>query len=85
MFALIARCSKYDFWIPDEILTLEIKIQIKKYFFEIENFDRKKNRIFFRTFFFHPKIENIDEKTFWVWLFLYQSDPKFSQESKNHT
>ena len=41
MDALIARRSKYDFWIPDEILTLEIKIQIKKYFFEIENFDRK--------------------------------------------
>ena len=41
MLALIARRSKYDFWIPDEILTLEIKIQIKKYFFEIENFDRK--------------------------------------------
>ena len=39
IFALIARRSKYDFWIPDEILTLEIKIQIKKYFFEIENVD----------------------------------------------
>ena len=42
MVALIAQRSKYDFWIPDEILTLEIKIQIKKYFFEIENVDRKK-------------------------------------------
>ena len=38
MLTLIARRSKYYFWIPDEILTLEIKIQIKKYFFEIENF-----------------------------------------------
>ena len=28
MVALIARRSKYDFWIPDEILTLETKIQI---------------------------------------------------------
>ena len=33
MHALIARRSKYDFWIPDKILTLEIKIQIKKIFF----------------------------------------------------
>ena len=30
--ALIARRSKYDFWIPGEILTLEMKIQIKKKF-----------------------------------------------------
>ena len=32
MFALIARSSKYDFWIPGGILTLEIKIQ-KNFFF----------------------------------------------------
>ena len=25
IFALIARCSKYDFWIPDNILALEKK------------------------------------------------------------
>ena len=38
MDALIARRSKYDFWIPDEILTLEIKIQIKKIFFRDRKF-----------------------------------------------
>ena len=38
MVALIARRSKYDFWIPDEILTLEIKIQIKKIFFRGRKF-----------------------------------------------
>ena len=27
--ALIARCSKYDFWIHDQVLALETKIQIK--------------------------------------------------------
>ena len=47
MVALIARRSKYDFWIPDEILTLEIKIQIKKIFSEIENVDWKKKSKFF--------------------------------------
>ena len=46
MDALIARRSKYDFWIPDDILTLETQIQI---FFEIENFDRRKIRKMFRT------------------------------------
>ena len=40
MVVLVARHSKYDFSSPDEILTLEIKIQIN-FFFEIENFDRK--------------------------------------------
>ena len=38
MVALIARRSKYDFWIPDEILTLEKKIQIKKIFFRDRKF-----------------------------------------------
>ena len=38
MVALIARRSKYDFWIPDEILTLETKIQIKKIFFRDRKF-----------------------------------------------
>ena len=33
MFALIARRSKYHFWIPDKILILEKKIRIKKLFF----------------------------------------------------
>ena len=59
MLALIARRSKYDFWIPDEILTLEIKIQTKKYFFEIENFDRKKipEKKIGPKKFTHPKIK----------------------------
>ena len=47
MVALIARRSKYDFWIPDEILTLEIKIQIKKIFFRDRKFwSNKKSEIF---------------------------------------
>ena len=37
MFVLIARRSKYDFWIPDKILVIEKKILIKKIFFR----DRK--------------------------------------------
>ena len=62
MVALIARRSKYDFWIPDEILTLEKKNQIKKIFFEIENFDRKKNpkKKFGPNKISYPKIENFD-------------------------
>ena len=32
MVALIARRSKYDFWIPDENLILETKIQINFFF-----------------------------------------------------
>ena len=47
MVALIARRSKYDFWIPDEILTLEIKIQIKKIFFRDRKFWSKKKSNFF--------------------------------------
>ena len=47
MDALIARRSKYDFWIPDEILTLEIKIQIKKIFFRDRKFWSKKKAEFF--------------------------------------
>ena len=38
MVALIARRSKYDFWIPDEILTLETKNQNKKIFFRDRKF-----------------------------------------------
>ena len=62
MDALIARRSKYDFWIPDEILTLEIKIQIKKIFFRDRKFwSKKKSGNFFGPkIFSHPKIENID-------------------------
>ena len=39
IFALITRRSKYDFWILDNILVLEKKIRIKKYFSEVEIFD----------------------------------------------
>ena len=53
MVALIARRSKYDFWIPDEILTLEQNSDQKKH--EVENVDRKKKTIFFYHFFY-PKI-----------------------------
>ena len=36
MVALIARRSKYDFWIRDKILTLETKIQIKTQMFDLK-------------------------------------------------
>ena len=36
MVALIARRSKYDFWIPGEILTLEIKIQKNIFFLDVK-------------------------------------------------
>ena len=35
VFALIAQRSKYDFWIPGGILTLEIKFQKNFFFFSI--------------------------------------------------
>ena len=57
MFALIARRSKYDFWIPGGILTLEIKIQIKKIFFRDRKFWSKKKI----ENFFGPK-KNSDPK-----------------------
>ena len=38
MVAVIARRSKYDFLIPDEILTLETKIQNTKIFFRDRKF-----------------------------------------------
>ena len=41
MVALIARRSKYDFWIPGEILTLEIKIQKKIFFLDVNFFGSK--------------------------------------------
>ena len=79
MVALIARRSKYDFWIPDKILTLETKIQIKKYFSEIENFDRK----IFPNFFSdqkksYPKIEKIffSKNRFSRFLDPKKNDPK---------
>ena len=36
MVALIARRSKYDFWIPGEILGLEKKSEQKSFFFDLE-------------------------------------------------
>ena len=47
-FALIARRSKYDFWIPGGILTLEIKIQKKLFFLDVKIFGSK---FFFGDFF----------------------------------
>ena len=41
MVALIARHSKYDFWIPGGILTLEIKIQKKIFFLDVKFFGSK--------------------------------------------
>ena len=61
MDALIARRSKYDFWIPDKILTLEIKIQIKKIFFRDRKFWSKKNpENFSDQKFFPSKNQKID-------------------------
>ena len=57
-FALIARRSKYDFWIPGGILTLEIKIQKKNMFSRFENFwiEKKKSAKFLDPIFFpNPK------------------------------
>ena len=63
MSTLIVRHSKYDFWIPDEILTLEKNLYQKNIFFEVENLDQKKsdpkkfiiknrkNRFFEKSFF----------------------------------
>ena len=64
MAALIARRSRYDFWIPDKMLTLETKIQI--IFFEVENVDRKKIWFFFEPFFFLSKNPKIDFFDFWI-------------------
>ena len=48
MFALTALRSKYDFWIPDEIVTLEEKKSDQKYVFSSSKMLIEKKRIFFR-------------------------------------
>ena len=42
MFALMAQRSKYDFWIPGGILTLEIKIQKQTFFLDVKFVGSKK-------------------------------------------
>ena len=79
MFALIARRSKYDFWIPDGILTLEIKNN-KTFFFsryQIFWIEKKVRRFLwiklffltqnrnFRNFDFSSKMSILDEDFFW--------------------
>ena len=78
MVVLIARLSKYDFWIPGGILTLEIKIQKKIFFIDV-NFFGSKN--IFGDFSIQKKSHRL-KKFFSEFLFL---ESKFRQESKNHT
>ena len=65
MFALMAQRSKYDFWIPGGILTLEIKIQKQTFFLDVKFVGSKKK---FGDFFgskkiSSSKIENVEEKS----------------------
>ena len=62
MLALIARRSKYDFWIPGGILTLEIKIQKKIVFLDVKFFGSKKKfgDFFGSKLFSSSKIEIFD-------------------------
>ena len=53
---MIARCSKYDFWIPDKILSWNRKILEKKIFFQIkknleENIFSNRKKISKKIFF----------------------------------
>ena len=42
IFKMIARCSKYDCWIPDKILSwTRKKIRKKYYFFEMKKISTK--------------------------------------------
>ena len=70
IFALIARRSKYDFWIPDEILTLETKNQIKNIFFRDRKFWSKKfppsKNQFLVRFFLYRFFRFLDGKIFLV-------------------
>ena len=65
MLALTARCSKYDFWIPDEILTLE---KNPDHFFSRLKMliEKKKRKNGLSNFFFvtkNQKIEILKKKT----------------------
>ena len=57
MVALIARRSKYDFWILGGILTLEINIQKKIFFLDVIFFGSKNifGDFFEPIFFPNPK------------------------------
>ena len=80
MVALIARRSKYDFLIPDGILTLEIKIQKKHIFsqYQICWIKKKVRRVFwikkklliqnrhFRNFDFSSTFSILDEEFFLI-------------------
>ena len=57
MVALIARRSKYDFWIPGEILTLEIKISLDVKIFQSKNIF---GDFWGPKIFSYPKIEIFD-------------------------
>ena len=65
MVALIARHSKYDFWILDGILILEIKIQKKIFFLDVNFFGSKNifGDFFWTIFFFLTQNRNF---RFWV-------------------
>ena len=54
MVALIARRSKYDFWILGGILTLEIKIQKKIIFLDVKIFGSEFFSATFLEQFFFP-------------------------------
>ena len=62
MVALIARRSKYDFWIPGGIFTLEIKIQKKIPFLDVKIFRPKHifGDFLGPIFFSYAKIEKFD-------------------------
>ena len=50
VFKLIARTSKYDFWIPGKILGWSSKKYFEKtYFFEMNNVSEENRKIFFET------------------------------------
>ena len=50
VFRLIARTSKYDFWILEQILGRNSKkCFFKKYFFEMKLFSEEDRKIFFET------------------------------------
>ena len=82
MVVLIAQRSKYDFWIPDELLILETKTQIKTKIFEVENFDRTKKSFFgLKKIRFVCSIE-FTTSIFFVFIWVFVSRIKFRQESK---
>ena len=58
---MLARISKYDFWIPEKILGRSSKKYFfKKYFFETNCFSERHRKIFFETKTF--SYEKVNEK-----------------------